>query len=37
MKTPCAGDASTALAFSADRNAGHRRACAEIGGERRSA
>ena len=40
MKMPCTGDASTALAFSADRNAGHRRACTEImhpGGECRSA
>ena len=37
---PCTGEASTALEFSADRNAGHRRACTDImhpGGERRSA
>ena len=33
---PCTGEASTALAFSADRNAGHRRACTDIG-YRRSA
>ena len=37
---PCTGEASTALAFSAERNAGHRRAFTEImhpGGECRSA